>query len=663
MTHTLTNKDIALGDLVDHPSNVRVISKDGYAPDEIADLQASIAVLGLIQPPLVQKIDGKYGVLAGGRRHAALLALAKDKTAKLYTLKTKVACRLVPEGCDVTTAMSLAENVNHKPMGPIDEFEAYARMMEVDGQTPESIAMTFGTTVASVKDRLRYGLIHPNIRDAARKKAITLDAMKAFAGHPSADVQKEVYDALIADGTYIQAYVVKNALNTRGVKISDDLGAFVLDGYKEQDGQIAADLLEEHSVLEDMALVQSVLMQRLKEEAEAKRAELGFSWADAIARLDHNLLGDYGRVYPEPVELDAKATKRIDAIEAELSDIYARMEDEEITDDEYRALNAQEEALSDEARSLQEAYTPEDLARSGVLASWNGREVSFTMGLIRPEDMEIDGGAGEAGSGGTDAADEAGTDDTITYSAALAADMKIERATALSAAIAQNPEATVDLVHFNLIKDVIGIRGTHALGITAQRNFDKHTKEEEIDQTSVDQLVEAQSGLDFSWDAPNTSPAEQFAKFRELHTVEKHKLVAFATALTTKGCFARNRNSDPLMHDFEIEIMPDIREHWTPNAAFFNRLKKAWLLNILNHDLGLAQEALKLASSSKKEIVAFMDKLFLEPFATLSEAQRSAVAAWCPPSMQTSGVSAPEALTAPDSGDHVQAAEDTALAA
>ncbi len=69
------------------------------------------------------------------------------------------------------------------------------------------------------------------------------------------------------------------------------------------------------------------------------------------------------------------------------------------------------------------------------------------------------------------------------------------------------------------------------------------------------------------------------------------------------------------MFDFEIEVMPDGRAHWTPNAALFNRFKKAWLLKILGEELGLAQEAVTLASMSKKEIVAFCDKLFAEPFA------------------------------------------------
>ena len=73
MTHTFKTTTVAIGDLCPHPANVRTNSPETYASENIAHLKASIAVLGLLQPLLVQKIGGKFGVLAGGRRHAALL--------------------------------------------------------------------------------------------------------------------------------------------------------------------------------------------------------------------------------------------------------------------------------------------------------------------------------------------------------------------------------------------------------------------------------------------------------------------------------------------------------------------------------------------------------------------------------------------------------------
>jgi len=358
MTTSFAPLTVAISDLTAHPANVRSNSSETYDPENIAHLKASIAVLGLLQPLLVQKLDGKYAVLAGGRRHAALKELVADKAAKGFTAKTKVDCRLVPEKCDVTTALSLAENITQAPMNAIDEFEAFARMMEVDGQTPETIAMTFGTTVAAVKGRLRYGLIHPDIRAAARAKTITLDTMKAFAEHPSQEVQREVYEALTKEDSYLQAYTVRQALKSRGVQVSDDIGAFVRADYEALGGAVAADLLEEHSVLEDAALVETILLEKLGAAAEEARMRLGFAWADAMVRYDYATMADYGRVYPGPIVPDASAQKRIDEITAELDKLQLQMEDEGLEDGAYNALYERVDALEEEARDLQEACSP-----------------------------------------------------------------------------------------------------------------------------------------------------------------------------------------------------------------------------------------------------------------------------------------------------------------
>jgi len=660
MTTSFTPLTVAIGDLTAHPANVRGNSPETYDPENIAHLKASIAVLGLLQPLLVQKLDGKYAVLAGGRRHAALKELVADKAAKGFTAKTKVDCRLVPEDCDATTALSLAENITQAPMNAIDEFEAFARMMEVDGQTPETIAKTFGTTLATVKGRLRYGLIHPDIRAAARAKTITLDTMKAFVEHPSQEVQREVFAALTKDGGYLQAYTVRQALKSRGVQVSDDIGAFVREDYQARGGAVAADLLEEHSVLEDTALVETILLEKLGATAEEARMRLGFAWADAMVRYDYAIMADFGRVYPGPIDPDEDAQKRIDEITAELEQLQREMEDEGLEIDAYNALYERVDALEDEARDLQEAYSAEDLARAGVVASWSNGQVTLHVGLVRAEDTVKEEGARGSSSNPTgEVAPDAGE---ITYPASLAEDLKTERAMALGAAMALYPDATLDLTLFKLVSDVLGtgMSVTQAIKVEARKEYRSHAKMDEIDETSLEQVAVAHDALDLSWLDDTRSPADQFAAFRTLAAGEKAKLVAFATASTTQSCFARDPRRDSLMHAFEIEVMPDIRAHWTPNAALWGRFKKAWLLKILGEDLGLAQEAVTLASSSKKEIVAFCDKLFAEPFATLTDAQRAAVAAWCPPMMQTAGVTsdetAPIAETPEPNGEVAQAA-------
>ncbi|MEQ8933745.1 MAG: hypothetical protein RID96_28340, partial [Nitratireductor sp.] len=525
----------------------------------------------------------------------------------------------------------------------IDEFEAFARMMEVDGQTPETIAKTFGTTVAAVKGRLRYGLIHPEIRAAARAKTITLDTMKAFADHPSQEEQREVFEALTKEDSYLQAYTVRQALKSRGVQVRDDIGAFVREDYEARGGAVAADLLEEHSVLEDAALVETILLEKLGAAAEEARIKLGFAWADAMVRYDYATMANYGRVYPGPIEPDEAAQKRIDEITDELEKLQLEMEDEGLEDDAYNTLYERVDAMEEEARDLQEAYSAEDLARAGVVASWSNGQITLHVGLVRPEDIVKEEGAPSSSTSTT--GEEAPDAGEITYPASLAEDLKTERAMALGAAMALHPEVTLDLTLFKLVSDVLasGMSVTQAIKINARKEYRNHAKMDEIDETSLEQVAAAHDALDLSWLDDSRPPADQFAAFRALEAREKAKLVAYATASTTQSCFARDRQRDSLMHDFEIEIMPDIRAHWAPNAALFNRFKKAWLLRILGEELGLAQEAVTLAPSSKKEIVAFFDKLFAEPFATLTDAQRAAVAAWCPPMMQTAGVACDEA--------------------
>lgn len=633
MTHSLTPQNIALGTLVAHPANVRANSPETYDTEAIAGLKASIIAHGLIQPILVQKIGKDWGVLAGGRRHAALAELAADKSVKDYNAKTKINCMVVPDNCDITTALSLAENITQAPMTALDEYEAFARMMQTDGQTPEDIALAFGTTVRAVKDRLRFGLVHPEIRAAARAKEITLDAMKAFANHPSLDVQKDVYDALAKEDGHMGSYTIRNALTSRGIQVSDDIGQFVLEDYKAQDGPITADLLEEHSVLDDAQLVEIILLAKLNAIAEAKAKEMGFAWFDAMPRTDFAALSQYGRVYPEPIEPDAKTQKQLDKIDTELSELEAKMADDDIAQDDYNETYDRAEALEEQQRALQEGYTAHDLAKSGVIASWSGNGVNIQMGFIKPEDME------QAQPSQTTAVEQANSTDgpeKIGYAASLEADLKIERSNALGAALAQNVDATVDLVHYKLVTDAVGcVQSSMALDIRGQRSYDNHSQGEAVDPTPIEQLADIEQSLNMTWAEDGLSPADQFAAFRELPNADKMRLVAFAAALTTRPSMARNRNADSIMHDFEIEIMPDVRAHWRPNGTFFKRLKKQNLLDVLNHDLGLTQEAMNLTTSKKGDIVDFMDKLFTEPFATLTPDQRTAVDHWCPPSMQT----------------------------
>ncbi|MEM8948783.1 MAG: ParB/Srx family N-terminal domain-containing protein, partial [Pseudomonadota bacterium] len=153
---SLKNQQIELSKLVIHPNNVRV---DQDADAGIEALARNIEAFGLFQNLVVQPLDdGRFGVLGGGRRLKALQTLDADARLDL----AKVPCRVVPKTMPWQTAISLAENAMQARMNPIDEFEAFAAMVD-QGQTVEQIALAFGITVRQVTERLRYGRVHADI--------------------------------------------------------------------------------------------------------------------------------------------------------------------------------------------------------------------------------------------------------------------------------------------------------------------------------------------------------------------------------------------------------------------------------------------------------------------------------------------------------------------
>ncbi|WP_221931637.1 ParB/RepB/Spo0J family partition protein [Palleronia caenipelagi] len=629
----LTPMEIALKTLDLHPLNARAGAPETYEDADIAVLAASIATLGLLNPIIVQKTGKSWGVIAGGRRLAALRMLADDKSAKGWTHTSKISCRAIPENVAGATAITVAENVTQKPMNPIDEFEAFARMMEEGGHDADSIAKMFGVERRRVVERLRYGRIHPEIRAAARAQDITLDVMKAYAEHPDTEVQKAVFDDL--KDQYVSAYMVRNKLTERGVKIGDPIGQLVIEAYRAEDGEIAADLIEEDSVLTDQELVESLVIGHLQTAAEAERVRLGFAWAEGRRTVAYEDLRPYGRVYPAQIDRDEAGPRA-----GEIADRMAEIEEiEEMfdgTEGDLDALEAEWQQLEAEYEDLVSRYSDEDLALGGVIATWERGQIKLIAGLVRPEDLP---GAAEKTASGAGEAEPLAPDapQPLGYSQSLTDDLKSERSQVIGAALAGAPDIAQDLLLFKIIADLMGrtARVSYAMGISGTVAGRPHAKAEGIDPRPGETLEALRAGLDLSWwDADTPSPmSERFDRFRALDAGMKAQIAAVALAEAIQP--SRLGRGEELLAHVARQVIPDLRAVWRPTGeAFFGRLKKSDLLGLLERDLGQPEEAQRFASSKKGEIVDYLDKLFAAPFATLTPEQRAAVESWCPDAMR-----------------------------
>ena len=382
---------VPLAKLVRHVRNVRA-ARDGTGEEAaVARLAANIRAVGLLQPLLVAKTADGYGVLAGGRRLAALGHLAADATAKGFGPRMAVPCLLVPEGAPLT-ALSLLENEMQVPMDPLERHEAFAALRDADGLDIAGIARVFGVTERLVRETLRIGLVAPAVRAAYREGGLDLEALRAFAAHPDPAVKADIHASLAQAGP-VRAWQVRSALGARGVRQGDALGAFVLEGYRAAGGTVAANLIAEDSVLEDGALVRRVQAARLDDIAGEECARLGLAWSGHRVDPDWEEMATFGRVHPGPKDLDAETQARVAALEGELEQVADEMDalaggpQDDATDAAWDALDARCDAIRETLCDLTLEYSAPDAGIGGVIAVWQHGGVRLERGLVRPEDM------------------------------------------------------------------------------------------------------------------------------------------------------------------------------------------------------------------------------------------------------------------------------------
>ena len=191
-------RDIPLSQLELSPDNVRKTPADASA---FTELKASIAAHGLLENLIARAMEpgtdcvARYAVIAGGRRLAAMQALAAEGA---LDEDHPVPCRMI-EDIMAAEEVSLAENSVRAAMHPADQVEAFRRLADA-GSTAAAIAARFGVSERTVEKRLRLGNAAPVLLEAYRAGEIDLETLMAFAVTTDHARQSAVWAAVSQQG-------------------------------------------------------------------------------------------------------------------------------------------------------------------------------------------------------------------------------------------------------------------------------------------------------------------------------------------------------------------------------------------------------------------------------------------------------------------------------
>ena len=142
----------ALDDLSSvHEVKLKDLRPNPYQPrksfDEVAiqELKRSIEQHGIIQPLIVRKSIKGYEIVAGERRYRAAIE------AKLKTVPVVIKSLTDQQMMEV----ALIENLQREDLNPIEEAQAYRKLMDELGLTQEELAKKVGKSRPHIANHLR----------------------------------------------------------------------------------------------------------------------------------------------------------------------------------------------------------------------------------------------------------------------------------------------------------------------------------------------------------------------------------------------------------------------------------------------------------------------------------------------------------------------------
>ncbi|MDD9732795.1 ParB/RepB/Spo0J family partition protein [Mameliella sp. AT18] len=407
-----SSRDIPFNKLVLSQSNVRRV-KAGVSIEELAE---DIARRGLLQGLSVRPVideagteTGMFEIPAGGRRYRALEFLVKRKR---MTKTTPVPCIVREDG--IAEEDSLAENVQRAPLHPLDQFRAFLTLKE-KGQSEEEIAATFFVSVNVVKQRLKLASVSPKLLDIYAEDGMSLDQLMAFTVSGDHERQEQVFERLRQSHDK-QPYAIRRMLTEGAVRASDKRARFIgIDAYVEAGGTVLRDLFQsdDGGWLQDVPLVEDMVMDKLRQKAEAIVAE-GWKWTDAVPDFPYGHTFGLRQLRGEEVPLSPEEEAARGALKAEfdqLEEQYA--EADELPDDVDTRLGEIETALEAfEDRPVK--FDPDEIIRAGAFVSIaHDGSLRVERGFVRPEDEivpEPESGGGDADGTGTEQPDSDGNE-------------------------------------------------------------------------------------------------------------------------------------------------------------------------------------------------------------------------------------------------------------
>ena len=183
------------------PSNYN--PRKNFDEASLAELSESIRQQGVLQPIGVRPIeDNRFEIVFGERRYrAALMAGLEEIPAIVMEISDETA-----------EEMAVTENLQRKDVTPIEEANAYQKLIDSGRHDVQSLAVQFGKNENYIRTRLKFVSLIPEIAQLLEQDEITISVATEICRYGE-DIQREVYNKHLKEGIQYNSW--------RGMKAPD----------------------------------------------------------------------------------------------------------------------------------------------------------------------------------------------------------------------------------------------------------------------------------------------------------------------------------------------------------------------------------------------------------------------------------------------------------
>ena len=154
-----------------------------FVDETLEELAQSITSHGVLQPILVEPVGGRYRILAGERRFRAARRAGLQRIPALVRASSD----------DERLTLALIENIQREDLTPMEEAQAYRRILTVSGVSQEELAARVGKHRSTIANSLRLLGLPVEVQNALADGTISAGHARALLMIPDPDERQRLF--------------------------------------------------------------------------------------------------------------------------------------------------------------------------------------------------------------------------------------------------------------------------------------------------------------------------------------------------------------------------------------------------------------------------------------------------------------------------------------